>query len=48
MEAELSELNHFCIKPFKGSKEKQLIELNDYRTLMMKFGTINWENYDFK
>ena len=37
MEAELNELKQFCIIPFKDSKEKQLIESNEYRTLMMKF-----------
>ena len=37
MEVELNELKHFCIIPFEGSKEKQSIELNEFRTLMMKF-----------
>ena len=37
MEVELNELKHFCITPFEGSKEKQSIELNECRTLMMKF-----------
>ena len=40
MEAEVNELKHFCIKPSKGSKEKQLIEFNQCRTLMMNFGII--------
>ena len=36
-EADLTELNHFCIIPFKGSKGKQSIDLNDFRTSMIKF-----------
>ena len=35
-----AELNRFCIIPFKGSKEMQLIEFNGCWTLMMKFGII--------
>ena len=37
IEAELSELNHFCIIYFKGSKEGQMIGLHECRTLIMKF-----------
>ena len=37
MEVELNEQKHFCIIPFEGSKEKQSVELNECRTLMMKF-----------
>ena len=53
MEVDLIELNDFCIIPFKGSKGKQSIDLNDFRTSMMKFviigktmtsnGKIFWE-----
>ena len=38
MGAEINELNHFRVGPCKGSKGKQLIELNEYRTLMVKYG----------
>ena len=34
-EAVLNEQKHFCIIPFKGSKGRQLIELNECRILMM-------------
>ena len=37
MEAELNGPKQFCTMHFKGSQEKQLIELNECRTLMMKF-----------
>ena len=37
MGAEINELKHFRNVTCKGSKEKQLIELNECRTLMMKF-----------
>ena len=37
MEVELNELKQFCIIPFECSKEKQSIELNECRTLMIKF-----------
>ena len=40
MQAELNELKHFCNILLKCSKERQLIERNDWRTLMMKFGII--------
>ena len=45
--AEVNEQKVFCTKLFKGSKEKQLIEINECRTLMKKF-VINKENYDSK
>ena len=38
MRAEINELNHFRIGPCEGSKGKQLIELNEYGTLMVKYG----------
>ena len=38
VKAELNELKRLCTIPFKGSKETQLIECNECRTLMMKFG----------
>ena len=37
MEAQLTELKHYGIIPFKSSKERQLIKLHECRTLMMKF-----------
>ena len=37
IEVDLTELNDFCITPFKGLKGKQSIDLNDFRTSMMKF-----------
>ena len=40
MEVELNVLKQFCIIPFEGSKEKQSRELNECRTLMMKFGKV--------
>ena len=40
MEVELNELKQFCIIPFDGSKERQSIELNECRALMMKNGKI--------
>ena len=40
MEAELHELKQYRDAFFKGSKGKQLIEFNEYWTLMMKFGII--------
>ena len=40
LEVELNELKQICIMPFEGSKEKQSIELNECRTLMMKIGII--------
>ena len=38
MEVELNEQKQFCIIPVKGSREKELIELNECRTLMTKIG----------
>ena len=38
--AELNEPKHFCTILSKDSKEKQLIELNECGTFMMKFGII--------
>ena len=38
MEVELNVLKQFCIIPVKGSREKELVELNKCRTLMMKIG----------
>ena len=35
LEAELNEQMHVCTMPFKGSKERQLIELNEYRSLII-------------
>ena len=40
MKAELNELKHFRNVLFKGSNERQLIELRECRTLMMKFSII--------
>ena len=41
MEVELNELKQFCIIPVKGSREKELVELNEYRMLLtIKFGII--------
>ena len=40
MEVELNVLKHFCIIPVKGSREKELVELNECRTLTIKFGII--------
>ena len=40
LEVELNDLKQFCIIPFDGSKERQSIEINEYRTLMMKMGII--------
>ena len=40
MEVELNVLKQFCIIPFEGSEEKQSRELNECRTLMMKFGKV--------
>ena len=40
MEDEFNEPKHFCIMPFKCSKDKQSNELNECWTLMMKFGII--------
>ena len=37
LEAELNEQKLFCIIPFKRSREKLLVELNECRTLMIKF-----------
>ena len=37
MEVELNELKQFCIMSVEGSREKELVELNECRTLMMKF-----------
>ena len=38
MEVELIELKQFCIIPVKGSREKNLVELNECWTLTIKFG----------
>ena len=38
MEVELNELKQFCIIPVEGSREKELVELNECRTLTIKFG----------
>ena len=38
MEVELIELKQICIIPVKGSREKELVELNECRTLAIKFG----------
>ena len=38
MEVELNVLKQFCIIRIKGSREKELVELNECRTLMIKFG----------
>ena len=40
IEVELIELKQFCIIPVKGSTEKELVELNECRTLTIKFGII--------
>ena len=40
MEVELIELKQFCIVPVKGSREKELVELNECRTLAIEFGTM--------
>ena len=40
MEVELNVLKQFCVIPVKGSREKELVELNECRTLMIKFGII--------
>ena len=40
LEVELNDLKQFCIIPFDGSKERQSIELNECRTLMMKIRII--------
>ena len=40
MEVELNELKHFGSVLFEGSQEKQLIELSECRTLVMKFAII--------
>ena len=40
LEVELIDLKQFCIIPFDGSKERQSIELNECRALMMKIGKI--------
>ena len=40
MEVELNELKQFCIMPVKGSREKELVELNECWTLTIKFGII--------
>ena len=37
IEAELNEIKHLCIIPFKDSKGRQSIEISECRTLMMKF-----------
>ena len=37
MEVELNVLKHFCIIPVKGSREKELVELIECRTLTIKF-----------
>ena len=38
MEVELNVLKQFCIIPVKDSREKELVELNECRTLMTKIG----------
>ena len=40
MEVEINELKQFCIIPIKDSREKELVELNEYWTLTIKFGII--------
>ena len=40
MEVELNELKQICIIPVKGSREKELVELNECWTLTIKFGII--------
>ena len=40
LEVGLNDLKQFCIIPFDASKERQSIELNECRTLMMKIGKI--------
>ena len=40
IEVELNELKQFCINPVKGSRERELVELNECRTLTNKFGII--------
>ena len=40
MEVELNVLKQFCIIPVKGSREKELVEHNECRTLTIKFGII--------
>ena len=40
MEVELNELKNVCIIPFKASREKHLVELNECRTLTIKFVVI--------
>ena len=42
MEVDINEQKHSCIMPFEGSKEKQMIELNECWTLMMEF-VIIWK-----
>ena len=37
MEVELNELKNVCIIPFKCSRKNQLVELNECRTLTIKF-----------
>ena len=37
MEAELNEIKHLCIIPFKDSKGRQSIEISECRTMMMNF-----------
>ena len=43
MKAELNELKNVCIIPFKGSREKHLVELNESRTLTIKLVIIGWK-----
>ena len=40
LEGEVIEPKQFCIIPLKRSREKQLVELNECRTLTIKFGII--------
>ena len=40
MEVESNVLKQFCIIPVKGSREKELVEHNECRTLTIKFGII--------
>ena len=44
MELELNELKNVCIIPFRGSREKQLNEINECRTLTIKFVIIRKAN----
>ena len=37
MEVDLNEQKHSCTMPFKGSKEKQLIDLSECWTLMLEY-----------